>query len=200
MIIWNPIKIICQSTNYSSFTRPITVWSLQAEARTRVVTEPLVRTIWEILSLKYLTFDLFITPEFLISSSSKVDGIHSVERFVGDLFSPIFGGPVASGDKDKVRSGWISIIIQIFSKKKSSGVNSFKHFLRTRFLSVGPHSTVCKVINLYPKVALWVRDWAMRLAKLVDDLFMHRWMSAPHPWLCFYFELTKRNMIKWQII
>merc|ERR1712168_271223 len=50
--------------------RPIFIQP-QAEARTRVVTEPLV------------------------------DGIHSVERFVGDLFSPIFGGPVASGDKDK---------------------------------------------------------------------------------------------------
>ena len=34
---------------------------------------------------------------------AKVDGIHSVERFVGDLFSPIFGGPVASGSNDKVR-------------------------------------------------------------------------------------------------
>jgi len=50
--------------------RPIFVQP-QAEARTRVVTEPLV------------------------------DGIHSVERFVGDLFSPIFGGPVASGSNDK---------------------------------------------------------------------------------------------------
>lgn len=26
-----------------------------------------------------------------------VDGVHAVERFVGDLFSPIFGGPVAGG-------------------------------------------------------------------------------------------------------
>ena len=45
-------------------------------------------------------------PKILISciSTSKVDGIHSVERFVGDLFSPIFGGPVASGDKNKVRN------------------------------------------------------------------------------------------------
>jgi len=50
--------------------RPILIQP-QAEARTRVVTEPLV------------------------------DGIHSVERFIGDLVSPIFGGPTASGDKDK---------------------------------------------------------------------------------------------------
>ena len=31
-----------------------------------------------------------------------MDGIHAVERAVGNLFSPIFGGPVASGSNDKV--------------------------------------------------------------------------------------------------
>merc|ERR1711899_187308 len=43
----------------------------QAQERTRAITEPVV------------------------------DGIHSVERFVGNLFNPIFGGPVASGSNDK---------------------------------------------------------------------------------------------------
>ena len=36
-----------------------------------------------------------------------MDGIHGVERFVGDLFAPIFGGPVASGSNDKVSPGLI---------------------------------------------------------------------------------------------
>ena len=26
----------------------------------------------------------------------QVDGVHSVERFIGDLFSPIFGAPESS--------------------------------------------------------------------------------------------------------
>merc|ERR1711953_1433431 len=43
----------------------------QAQERTRAITEPVV------------------------------DGIHAVERAVGNLFSPIFGGPVASGSNDK---------------------------------------------------------------------------------------------------
>ena len=70
-IVRNPIKTIwdhiSQSSNHSSFTHPITVWSLQAEARTRVVTEPLVRILWKILSLKSLSFNLCITPKFLTS-------------------------------------------------------------------------------------------------------------------------------------
>ena len=39
-----------------------------------------------------------------------------MERFVGDLFSPIFGGPTASGDKDKVRSSHVQ-----FHKSKIVG-------------------------------------------------------------------------------
>ena len=52
-------------------------------------------------SVLYIIIIIIIIIVIIIIA--KVDGIHSVERFVGDLFSPIFGGPVASGSKDKVR-------------------------------------------------------------------------------------------------
>merc|ERR1711936_135299 len=68
--LWCALQLERVSCGARPRPRPIFVQP-QAEARTRVVTEPLV------------------------------DGIHSVERFVGDLFSPIFGGPVASGSNDK---------------------------------------------------------------------------------------------------
>ena len=64
-----------------------------------MVTEPLVRVLESISS----RFRLQVGQLSILISDAKVDGIHSVERFVGDLFSPIFGGPVASGSNDKVR-------------------------------------------------------------------------------------------------
>ena len=66
-----------------------------------MVTEPLVRVLESIssrLRLQVGQLSILISDYYI-----KVDGIHSVERFVGDLFSPIFGGPVASGSNDKVR-------------------------------------------------------------------------------------------------
>ena len=66
-----------------------------------MVTEPLVRVLESISSrfrLQVGQLSILISDYYI-----KVDGIHSVERFVGDLFSPIFGGPVASGSNDKVR-------------------------------------------------------------------------------------------------
>ena len=50
-----------------------------------------------------IIINIIIVIIIVIIIIAKVDGIHSVERFVGDLFSPIFGGPVASGSNDKVR-------------------------------------------------------------------------------------------------
>ena len=73
-----------------------------------MVTEPLVRVLESISSSwsDFHNFDVSQVGQLSILISDyyiKVDGIHSVERFVGDLFSPIFGGPVASGSNDKVR-------------------------------------------------------------------------------------------------
>ena len=71
-----------------------------------MVTEPLVRVL-ESISSSWSDFHNFDVSQVgqlsILISDAKVDGIHSVERFVGDLFSPIFGGPVASGSNDKVR-------------------------------------------------------------------------------------------------